>query len=207
MNPKLGADLDGCRAAHARLMETVEAVTDEAARQRSRLPGWTVGHLLTHLARNADSHLRRIEGVLRDEIVDQYQGGREGRAADIEAGAGRSAASLIADVRDTAAALDTAWASLPEEAWGRYTRAVSGALLPMEALPFSRWREVEVHHADLGLGFGYEDWSEGFVADELPRALATVATRLVDLRARRQLCAWLLERAAEPGPLELEPWE
>jgi maleylpyruvate isomerase len=207
MNPKVRADLDGCRSAHARLMETVETVTDEMARQPSKLPGWTVGHLLTHLARNADSHLRRIEGAVRDEVVDQYAGGRAGREADIEAGAPRPAAELVADVRDTAAALDAAWASLPEEAWGRYTRAVSGALLPMEALPFSRWREVEVHHADLGLGFGFQDWPAAFVAHELPRALDTVPDRLADLGARRQLCAWLLGRAPDPGPLELDPWE
>jgi maleylpyruvate isomerase len=188
-------------------METLEGVTDEVARRPSLLPGWTVGHVLAHLARNADSHLRRIEGALRDEVVDQYPGGREGRASEIEADASRSAAELVADVRSSAAAVDAAWESVPEEAWGRYTRAVSGALLPLEVLPFSRWREVEIHHVDLGLGFGYRDWSEGFVAEELPRALDTVPRRLPDPQARRQLCAWLLERSASPGPLELESWE
>ena len=207
MNPRLRADIDGCRAAHARLMATLETVTDEVARQPSRLPGWTVGHVLSHLARNADSHLRRAEGALRDEVVDQYPGGRAGRAAEIDAGSGRPAAELVADVRASAAAGEAAWEALPDEAWGRYTRAVSGAVLPMEVLPFSRWREVEVHHADLGLGFGYEEWSEGFVADELPRALDNLPHRLTDPRARRQLCAWLLDRAPDPRPLRLEPWE
>jgi maleylpyruvate isomerase len=207
MNDKLAADLAGCRAAEAQLSETLDTVTDEVARRPSRLPGWTVGHVLTHLARNAESHLRRIDGALRAEVVDQYPGGRDGRAADIEAGADRPAAELVADVRQTAAALEAAWASLPEEAWGRYCRAVSGALLPIEALPFSRWREVEVHHADLGLDFGFQNWSEGFVAEELPRGLDTVPRRLLDPGARRQLCAFLLERAAAPGPLVLEAWE
>jgi maleylpyruvate isomerase len=207
MNPNVRAGIDGCRAADARLMVTLSALTDATARQPSLLPGWTVGHLLTHLARNADSHVRRIEGALRDEVVDQYPGGQESRAADIEAGAGRPAVSLVADVRDSAAALDTAWESLPDAAWSRFGRAVSGNLTSMEALVFRRWREVEIHHADLGLGFGYQDWSDGFVADELPRALATVPRRLGDPQARRQLCAWLLERATEPGPLTLESWE
>jgi maleylpyruvate isomerase len=207
MNPKVRADVDGCKAAHARLMETLEGVTDEVARRPSLLPDWTVGHVLAHLARNADSHLRRIEGALRDEVVDQYPGGREGRASEIEAGASWSAVDLVADVRSTAAAVDAAWEAVAEEAWSRYTRAVSGALVPLAMLPFSRWREVEVHHADMGLGFGYLDWSDGFVAEELPRALDTVPRRLPDPRARRQLCAWLLERAPAPGPLELESWE
>jgi len=207
VNEKIRADVDGCRAAHARLFVTLASVTDDEARQPSLLPGWTVGHVLTHIARNADSILRRIDGALRDEVVDQYVGGAEGRAADIEAGTGRSATSLIADVRDRALALEAAWDTVPDEAWGRYTRAVSGALRPLEALPFSRWREVEIHHADLGLEFGYRDWSDGFVAAELPRALASVPGRLADPPSRRQLCAWLLDRAAEPGRLELESWE
>ena len=206
MNENVRAQVDGCRAAHARLSETLDTVTDEVARQPSLLPGWSVGHVLTHIARNADSIVRRIGGALRDEVVDQYAGGAEGREADIEAGAGRPAAALVADVRDTASALDAAWESVPEEAWGRYTRAVSGVLRPLDALPFSRWREVEVHHADLGLGFGYGDWSDGFVAAELPRALESVPRRLSDPQGRRQLCAWLLDRASTPGPLELESW-
>jgi maleylpyruvate isomerase len=207
MNPKLRADIDGCRAAHARLSETLDTVTDDVARQPSLLNGWTVGHVLTHLARNAEGQLRHAEGALRDEVVDQYPGGRQGRAADIEAGAGRPAAELVADVRETAAAVEAAWESLPEVAWSRYARAVSGAVLPLEVLPWRRWREVEVHHADLGLAFGYRDWSEGFVADELPRLLLTVPQRLPDPQSRRQLCAWLFDRASEPGPLALDPWE
>lgn len=207
MNSKLRADIYGCQAAHARLLTTLETVTDEVARQPSLLPGWTVGHVLTHLARNADSIIGRMKGAVHDVIVDQYPGGREGRAAAISAGADRSAAELVADVAETAAALEAAWESLPEGAWSRYGRAVSGVLLPMDAMPFRRWREVEVHHVDLGLGFGYQDWSDAYVAEELPRALETLPRRLSDPRARAQLCAWLLDRAAEPGPLTVAPWE
>jgi maleylpyruvate isomerase len=206
VNPKLRADIDGCRVAHLRLGATLELVTDDVARRPSQLPGWTVGHVLAHLARNADSHLRRIAGAARGEVVDQYPGGPEGRAAEIEAAAGRPAAELVADVLATNAALEAAWEALPEGAWGRHTRSVSGALLAADALPFGRWREVEVHHADIGLDFGYQEWSDGFVAEELPRALATVPRRLADPASRRQLCAWLLDRAATPGSLSLEPW-
>lgn len=207
MNPKLRDDIEGCRAAHLRLLATLETVTDDIARQPSRLPGWTVGHVLTHLARNADSQVRRIEGAARDEVVDQYPGGRAGRAAEIEAGAGRPAADLVEDVRATSEAVDAAFASLPDDAWGRGARAVGGTLLTVEALPFSRWREVEIHHVDLGLGFGCQDWSDGFVAQELPRALAKVPRRLGDPAARRRLCAFLLNREPSPGPLVLEPGE
>lgn len=200
MKPQV--EIDGCRAAHQRLFITLETVTDEVARRPCLLPGWTVGHLLTHIARNADSVLRRLDGAMRDEVVDQYLGGSSGRAADIDAGAGRPAKALVADVRDTAAAVDIAWDRLSDAMWDRLSRSVSGNLVPASALAFSRWREVEVHHVDLGLAFGYDDWSEGYVAAELPRALATVPGRLSDLASRRQLCAWLLDRTSSPARLD-----
>src|SRR4051812_20630542 len=120
------AFIHGCRASHATLERLVARLTDEIARQPSLLPDWTVGHVLTHLARNADSVVRRVEGALRNEIVDQYVGGREGRGGEIETGAHRSAAELIADVHATNAAVDALLASAPDDIWDRMTRPVSG---------------------------------------------------------------------------------
>src|SRR3954463_7330307 len=115
-------DIEGCRTAHAALAATIDGLTDDVARQPSRLPGWTVGHVLTHIARNADSVVRRLRGAAIGEVVDQYPGGAAGRAADIEAGADRSAAELVADVLRTNAEVDEACAALPAEAWQRGTR-------------------------------------------------------------------------------------
>jgi maleylpyruvate isomerase len=44
------AAIELCQAAHARLVARVEQITDEQVRSPSRLPGWTVAHVLTHLA-------------------------------------------------------------------------------------------------------------------------------------------------------------
>ena len=206
MNDRIRGYVEGCRAAQARLSETLESMTDEVARRPSRLPDWTVGHVLTHIARNADSVLRRIDGARHDHVVDQYVGGAAGRAADIEAGAGRPAAALVDDVRTTSAAVSEALATVPDEAWGRLTRGVMGRLSPLDQVLFSRWREVEVHHVDLGLGFGYQDWPEAYVAEELARQVVKLPARVADLGQRRHLCAWLIDRAAEPGRLELGPW-
>ena len=192
-------DLAGVTASTERLLSTLEDLTDDVARRPSLLPGWTVGHVLTHLARNADSHLRRIDGSIRGEMVDQYPGGYEGRAADIEAGATRSAAELLDDVATTADALDAAWGTMPDYAWDAVTRDVSGAERPMSALPFRRWREVEVHHADLGLEFTVADWSDAYVAADLPHVLASLRHR-TDPRA---LLAWALDRGDVP---ELAAW-
>src|SRR5919201_2954624 len=83
--------------------------SDADIRQASLLPDWTRGHVLTHIARNADGITRTVSAALRGEQVDRYPRGPEGRAADIEAGAHRSAGELLADVRDSAYRLDQAF--------------------------------------------------------------------------------------------------
>ena len=68
-----------CRASHQRLLGTLEALDDATARHPSRLPDWTVGHVLTHLARNADSHVHILGAAMRGDAVEQYPGGYEQR--------------------------------------------------------------------------------------------------------------------------------
>ncbi len=83
--------LGAWREAEDRLLATIAPLDDATMARPSLLAGWTVAHLLTHLARNADSHVRRTEAAIAGVVVDQYPGGLAERAADIEAGAGRSA--------------------------------------------------------------------------------------------------------------------
>ncbi|MDA8357542.1 MAG: maleylpyruvate isomerase family mycothiol-dependent enzyme [Actinomycetota bacterium] len=192
-------EIEGCRRAHRALLDSLDHLTDEQARQPSLLPDWSIGHLLTHVARNADSCTRRVEGAIRGEVVDQYPGGYAGRAAEIAAGAGRSAADLVADVRESAYRLESAWLSTPDEAWERPGRDVSGTEQPVSLTVFRRWREVEVHHVDLGLGFTPADWSGELVARWLPR----LVERLPDRTDSRSLLAWLVDRGPAPS---LGPW-
>ena len=77
--------------AHRALVDHLEAMAGGAGADPalpSLLPGWTRGHVLTHIARNADSFVRVLEAARRGEVVTQYEGGVDGRNADIEAGAG-----------------------------------------------------------------------------------------------------------------------
>jgi maleylpyruvate isomerase len=198
------AALAGCRVAHARLLGSLDGIDDATVGGPSRLPGWTVGHVLTHLARQADSFVRMLEGAAGGDIVDQYDGGPEGRAADIEAGARRSAAEQVTDVAASIARLEALWGATPDEVWARgFARTTRGELVACADLPFRRWREVEVHHADLGLDVGPGSWSASFVDTELPRTLAGLPARL-SLDDRRALLAWLMGRASTPPPLP--PW-
>lgn len=193
---------EGCRNAHRRLFATLDRLDDESVRRPSRLDSWTVGHVLTHLARNADSHVRILRAAAGGESVEQYAGGYEQRTRDIEAGAGRSRSDLVEDVRTSALALEATWDKVPPKAWDSHGLA-HGRPWPCRELPFHRWREVEIHHADLGYGYEPADWPDDYVALELPRALATVDARLVDPLARRRLLAWLVGRAPQPGKGEL----
>ena len=120
------ADIEGCRVAHDLLRSVVADLGDAEVRRASKLPGWSVGHVLTHLARNAEAMCRRIDAAVRSEVIDQYEGGRAGRAAEIEAGANRDAAALRNDATSWSLTLDDLFQSLPDEVWARPVRTVAG---------------------------------------------------------------------------------
>jgi maleylpyruvate isomerase len=122
----------------------LQELTDDEARRPSLLPEWTVGHVLTHLARNADGNVRMLEAANRGEAVAQYEGGMESRAADIEAGAHRPAAELVADVRATIYRLEQQWAAMTDRGWDGDGLSIVGRV-PVSEVPWRRWREVEVH--------------------------------------------------------------
>ncbi len=192
-------DIIGCRVAHERLRDAILTLTDDEVRQRSLLPGWSVGHVLTHLARNGDSVVRRLDGAARGEVVDQYPGGAQARFEEIERGSGRSSAALIEDVVAASSAVDAAFESFRPGEWDRMARSVSGHEHPVAALPFQRWREVEVHLVDLGFGHTPADWPLQMVERWLPDLLR----RLPERTDPRTLAAWTLRRGDPP---KLDPY-
>jgi maleylpyruvate isomerase len=194
------------------LMATIERLTDEDARGSTLLPGWTVGHILTHVARNADSHRRRAEAATRGEIIEQYAGGFAGRADEIEVGSVRSATELLADVDQSATLLQSVWEHTPGPAWLNPTTDIGGRERPLSALPSRRWQELEVHVVDLRLGPTHREWSDDFVEVWLPRLRASLRDRLPDgaqlptnLDERDEL-AWLYGRLDRPDLPALAPW-
>jgi maleylpyruvate isomerase len=189
--------VDGCVAAQAALAASLEDLSDAAARGPSHLPGWSVGHVLTHIARNADSVVWRLEGAARGELRDQYPGGLEQRKDDIEAGAGRPASELILDVRGTSAAVERVMADLPAAAWDAPSRTSRGVVETSRDAALSRWREVVVHHGDLGLA--PVPLPPGLVDAWLPRELPHLAER----SDPAELLAWIIGRGDPPA---LAPW-
>ncbi|MGH2730720.1 MAG: maleylpyruvate isomerase family mycothiol-dependent enzyme, partial [Actinomycetota bacterium] len=165
------------RASHVRLTSALDGLSDDQVAAASLLPGWTRGHLLTHIARNADSHVRLLTAAAKGEKVEQYVGGAEGRAADIDAGATRSAAELVADLDQSAKRLFETWERVVESTWDEEIVAIHGGQKAWVCV-FSRWRETEIHHVDLGLGYGADDWSPAFVRASLRDLVETFDDRL-----------------------------
>jgi maleylpyruvate isomerase len=194
-----------CTSAQARLLAAVALLTDADVRRSSRLPGWSVGHLLTHLARNADAHSRRLAGALRGEDVEKYPGGSAQREGDIEAGAGRPARALIEDLAGSQQRLEQLFAECSAAGWPG-AQLMGGSHYPATGCPAHRLREVEMHHVDLGIGYGPADWPTDYLAWELPGLLASVPDRLRSPQDRAAVLAWLAGRAGLPADLTLDPW-
>jgi maleylpyruvate isomerase len=216
---RLDDDIAGCAAAHQRLLADLDRMTDDVVRQPSLLPKWTVGHVVNHIFRNAEGIIRVFEGAAEGRVAERYPGGLEGREAGIEEGADRPAAELVGDVRSTIWRLEQLWATADPEVWHGRSLEISGRRAPVVDFPYKRWREVEIHHADLGLGFTIDDWSYGFVAAGLAEQLPALPGRVdgglsaaeIDaLRVTlgdRRLLAWVFGRWTEDGLPTLSRWE
>src|SRR5262245_11185345 len=127
------------------LFASIEGLTNAQAREPSLLPGWSRGHVLTHLARNADALVNLVTWERTGEETPMYAS-REQRAADIEAGSGRPPAELVEDVHRGHERLMAEIAAAPAEtwdaeiAWGANNRRSRGAMIPK-----LRRIEVEIH--------------------------------------------------------------
>jgi len=165
------------RAATDRLLTSIAHLTEVEARGPSALPGWTRGHVLTHIARNADANWRMTDAALRGQFVPMYEGGRPARTRTVEEQSGRPAGVLIEDIRASAERLHALLASITnDDDWqrlmqpggpGTATRSVGGGVL-------SRLREVEVHHLDLDLGYTSAEWSQTYVNTDLAEVVRTL---------------------------------
>ena len=168
--------LDDIDAATGQLLATAAGLGDADVRQPSRLPDWSRGHVLTHLARNADGG-RRLLGWARTGVEDREYPSPEARAAEIEAGSGRSAAELLDDLRASADRFAAEYRRMPSAAWEVTVRWTRGQEHPAARIADSRLTEVLLHHVDLDAGFGCGQWPPDFVRDLLGRFAVVHRTR------------------------------
>jgi maleylpyruvate isomerase len=170
------AKLLALRSATSTMHAELAAATwsDADVRAPSLLPGWSRGHVLTHLARNADGIAHSLAAALRGELLPTYPRGRSARDADIEAGSGRPVMALLTDVRESADRLDRVFGAVADvDGWD--LPAHGG--VPASELLHTRWREVEIHRVDLRSGYLPEQWPPAFVDYLLPVELAALHRR------------------------------
>jgi maleylpyruvate isomerase len=155
-----------------RLLSTARLLAEPELRAPSLLPGWTRAHVVAHLARNADAMRNLLVGARSGTSRPAYASA-EARAADIEAGARRGPAELMADLAGSAMALRTVARQLPEPAWLVPVQLLDTEPFPAAGLLTRRLVEVELHHADLGAGYGPADWPDAFAALALGEPMAS----------------------------------
>jgi maleylpyruvate isomerase len=205
----LNIHVAGCAESHQRLLQSLDSLTDDQCREPSALPGWTRGHVLSHLARNAESHVHVLQCAARGEVGEQYVGGAKARKEGIESHANDSAELLVNAVRRSIYALEGQWAATNSEGWQGHGVNSAGASIAMSDIVFLRWREVEVHHADLALAFTFLDWNSTYVRYELdrqvmmwraskPMGLTPVPKIALQLSPNERL-AWFLGRTEVEG--------
>ncbi|MFF5786619.1 maleylpyruvate isomerase family mycothiol-dependent enzyme [Streptomyces sp. NPDC012693] len=152
------SDLAHVREATERLLNAAASLDNAATAGPSRLPGWTRGHVLAHVARNADALVNVLQG--RPMYPDAAT-----RDADIERDSGRPPAAHLADLRETAARFQAVGAEPAD--WSRTVELRNGVTDSASRIPFRRWVEVDLHHVDLGVGYELEDLSEEFTVREI----------------------------------------
>ncbi|KOV59045.1 maleylpyruvate isomerase family mycothiol-dependent enzyme [Streptomyces sp. MMG1121] len=151
-------DLACVRDATERLLDAVAKLDNASLAEPSRLPGWTRGHVLAHLARNADALVNVLEGR------PMYTSA-EARDADIERGAPHPLDVQLADLRESGARFQ-ALGDAPAD-WSRTVELRNGITDSASRVPFRRWAEVELHHVDLGIGYELEDLPAEFTEREI----------------------------------------
>lgn len=225
----------GCTAAHRRLETVTGLVTDEIARRPSALTGWSVGHVLNHLSRNADSHVGVFSAAARGEVGAQYPGGSDERARLIDEGSEQPGATLADNVRAANARLEAAWAATQQPVWTSGLGLWTSGAASLAEFVFRRWREVEIHAIDLGLAdIGGPEWSSipddyleletamslrglrarlpagqsvHIIPDESPPYVIGSNLKPVTVQASgRAILKWLTGRGGEPNWPSLQPW-
>lgn len=166
MPPELRELCEQINEATERLLATVSTFGDADTQQPSLLPGWSRGHVLTHLARGAEALSNLLTGA-RTGVPAAAYASQEARNADIEAGARRAAAELRADVARGAATFSEAVSAMPDHAWRATVHVLNYAPFPASQILTRRLVELELHHTDLGAGYTPADWPPSFSGMDL----------------------------------------
>jgi maleylpyruvate isomerase len=169
---RLNDELD---TAMQRLIDEARIMTSSDLRAPSLLPGWSRAHVLSHLARGADAMRNVLVGARAGQDRPAYAS-PEARHADVDRSAAAEAKELVDDLVSSAMALRTVVRQLPDTAWRYQVRMLDSPRFPATQLLARRLAEVELHHCDLGIGYGHDQWSAVFGTMELDEPMRSQRT-------------------------------
>src|SRR5438045_3022636 len=110
--------IDACCTAHQTLVAALAPLSDDDFRSPSLLPGYSRGHVVTHVINKTMAHVWLFAGPGAGEIRRLHPAGYDpDRAAD--AGASRSALELRSALERSFEQLEAAWQALDKSMWGR----------------------------------------------------------------------------------------
>jgi maleylpyruvate isomerase len=178
----------------------VRRLRDDELSGPSALPSWTRGHVVAHVARNADA-LDNLVTWARSGVETPMYATSEQRADDIEAGAHRSAEALRMDLEEAERRFSSAVASLPLDRWWTEVRTQTGRVISAAEIPWMRCREVWVHAVDLDAGATFADLPPALVETFLDEVTRTLGARdecdEIELGATDTERSWSIGRANE----------
>lgn len=170
--------LSAVRHATAALFDTVDDLDEAAFHGPSTLTGWTRGHVVSHLARNADGLVNLLSWA-RTGIESPMYASDADRDADIEEGAHRLAQVQQEDLRAADERFHMAAEAMSETDWEASVTNRQGVPVPAALVPWMRLTEVLVHHVDLRRGCDFDRVLE-LAGDQAERLVDCVVTPFVD---------------------------
>jgi maleylpyruvate isomerase len=167
--------LDALDDATGALSTSLGRLTADALNRPSLLDGWSRAHVVAHLANVADALVRMTADALSGTATRMYPGGRAQRNADIDKTAHTNQRQLLDAFRSSANRLSSTWHEVATDSWATAVDEQDLGTMQLSRLVALRLTEVEVHHADLAVGFGPREWSPDFTHTCLPLRVAALA--------------------------------
>lgn len=167
------------------LLSRLRALDAASWAAASELPGWSRLTIACHLRYGTVALARMTEDALAGRPTAYYPKGRQSqRAITLQPAPGESITDVLGDWAQAATRLDRVWASLDSRDWAMTVREPVDnpdlGAVPLARFALARLTEVDVHAADLGIGF--PDWSATLVDVALPTRLGWLPTRRTNHR-------------------------
>jgi maleylpyruvate isomerase len=155
-----------------RLLDRARVITEPDLRAPSLLPGWTRARVLAHLSLGADA-MRNLLAGARTGLDRSAGASAEAHEAGLKHSESLRPEELVSALADSAMALRTVARQLPGDRWQVPVRVPGLTPFPAAELLTRRLVEVELHHCDLGAGYGPAQWAASFAALELPEPMSS----------------------------------